>query len=109
MHFIRTGDSVGLEQFLSELSPSGRELAYAAEAAVGGPRSPILVTVRNGNPEIVRCMLKWLPEDQVIETCKFAGRIPRYLSSIFRVLRARREDPFEIRDPNVIFLKQRCK
>lgn len=66
MRFVEKEDPAGLEQFLSELSLSERELAYAAEVAVGGPRSPILVAVRNGNPAVIRSMLKWLPADQVV-------------------------------------------
>ncbi|CAM9561668.1 unnamed protein product, partial [Scytosiphon promiscuus] len=64
MRYVQTEDEAGLEQFLSELSPSERELAYGAEVAAGGPGSPVLVAVRSGNAAIVLSVLKWLPEDQ---------------------------------------------
>lgn len=65
MQFVQAGDSSNLEKFLSGMSPSERELAFAAETAVGGNRSPILMAVKCGNLAVVRTILKWLPEGQV--------------------------------------------
>ncbi len=47
------------------MSPSERELAFAAETVTGGSRSPVLVAVKGGDLATVRTVLKWLPEGQV--------------------------------------------
>lgn len=66
MQFVQAGDSLNLEKFLSEMSPSERELAFAADTAVvGSNRSPILTAVKYGDLAVVRTILKWLPEGQV--------------------------------------------
>lgn len=65
MHLVQARDSSSLEQFLSAMSPSERELAFAAETVTGGSRSPVLVAVKCGDLAIVRIVLKWLPEGQV--------------------------------------------
>ncbi|CAM9180327.1 unnamed protein product, partial [Ectocarpus fasciculatus] len=64
MEYVQAGDAVGLEQFLSETSPSERELAYTAEAGADGGRTPVLVAVKSGSLELIRSILKWLPESQ---------------------------------------------
>lgn len=67
MEYVQAGDAVGLEQLLSDMSPSERELAYAAEAVADGGRTPILVAVKSGSLELIQSILKWLPEGQVRE------------------------------------------
>ncbi|CAM9346959.1 unnamed protein product, partial [Ectocarpus sp. 4 AP-2014] len=64
MEYVQAGDAVGLEQFLSDMSPSERELAYAAEAGADGGRTPILVALKSGSLELIQSILKWLPEGQ---------------------------------------------
>lgn len=77
MEYVQAGDAVGLEQFLSDTSPSERELAYAAEAGADGGRTPILVALKSGSLELVQSILKWLPEGQVREQV-FVGRFYMY-------------------------------
>lgn len=65
MQLVHAGDNSKLDQFLSAMSPSERELAFKAETVTGGTRSPLLVAVKGGDVAIVRTVLKWLPEGQV--------------------------------------------
>lgn len=67
LQFVRAGDAVGLEQFLSILSPSERELVFAVETALASNCNPVLVAVKLGNLAVVRSVLEWLSEEQVCE------------------------------------------
>lgn len=66
LQFVQTGDVLGLEQFMSKLSPFERELVFAADA-VASNRNPVLVAVKLGNLAVVQSILKWLSEKQVRE------------------------------------------
>lgn len=65
MTFVKAGNRVDLEKFLSGMSANERELAFAAETVVGGNRSLVATAVKCGDLAVVRTILKWLPEGQV--------------------------------------------